>query len=134
MDEMQAGRELDALIAEKVMGLVWDETHCRICGWKLSATVEQGCVKDSCSLRPPPSRRADEPPHYSTDIAAAWQVVEKISSYSLTVIITNHMAAEGWNVEILGLEEDIGADATTAPEAICLAAQKMAELIMSGEG
>ena len=62
---MKAGRELDALIAEKVMGdrLIkrgkwrgyWD------CGRGMHYSDEDG-----------------GPLHYSTDIAAAWRVVEKL--------------------------------------------------------
>src|SRR4051812_26529004 len=36
---MTSGRELNALVAEKVMGLVWDEERCRVCGWPLAADI-----------------------------------------------------------------------------------------------
>jgi hypothetical protein len=65
-----AGRELDALVAEKVMG--W---RCR----GLHPIHE-------CPVFA--TGRADTlAPHFSTDIAAAWQVVEK-------------MGADGWNVSL----------------------------------
>ena len=51
---MPAGREMDALIAEKVT----KTTTCPYWGSEVAETV----------------------PHYSTDISAAWEVVEKMSS------------------------------------------------------
>jgi ABA sandwich protein len=71
-------RELDAEVAERVMGWRWDEDRCRVCGWPLSAEPIHGCTPDNCSMRPPPTRRADEVAPYSTDIAAAWLVVEAL--------------------------------------------------------
>ncbi|OPX96073.1 MAG: hypothetical protein A4E60_03517 [Syntrophorhabdus sp. PtaB.Bin047] len=43
----------------------FDETRCRVCGWPLKQTIEEGCTAESCSMRPAPQRRADEPPDYS---------------------------------------------------------------------
>jgi hypothetical protein len=83
-DTMPAGREMDALVAERVMGLAWDESRCRVCGWPLATDVMQssaGCYPGNCSLRPRPARNADEPAHYSTDIAAAWLVVKRMCSF-----------------------------------------------------
>jgi hypothetical protein len=62
MDELPAGRELDALVAERVLGLRIDDA------W----------------FQHPDGRRvsSDGLPHYSTDIAAAWQVVDKLLTYS----------------------------------------------------
>lgn len=71
-------RELDALVAERVMGTVWDDKRCRVCGWPIVPSSEPGCWASNCSMRPLPERRADEHRPYSTDIAAAWEVVEKM--------------------------------------------------------
>lgn len=49
---MEAGRELDALIAEKVMGVAQEDIHRR--------TMVRSDL-----------------PHYSTDIAAAWPILKK---------------------------------------------------------
>lgn len=71
---MKPGRELDALIAEKVMR--WNREH------------------DECGL-PPGVYGSDniQPfPHYSTDISAAWEVVEKICPSVITPE-TEHLAA-----------------------------------------
>ncbi len=78
MDAVEAGRELDSLIQEKVMGAYFPEDRCRVCGWKLATDIEGGCTKESCSLRPAPSRRADDPPHYSTRLDAAFIVIKHI--------------------------------------------------------
>ncbi len=76
MSQLEAGRELDAQIAERVMGFKWNESRCRVCGWPLGATVDEGCIPTNCSLRPPPPHRADEPAAYSTSDRAALNVVE----------------------------------------------------------
>lgn len=39
--------------------LPWDETRCRVCGWPLANTADEGCVKGNCSMRPGPAKRAD---------------------------------------------------------------------------
>ncbi len=46
------------------LGRKWDEWRCRICGWQLKESIEDGCTVESCSLRPAPEKRADEPPPY----------------------------------------------------------------------
>ena len=79
--QMEAGPELDALVAERVMGWKWDETRCRVCGWPLD-TDGKYCRPDNCSMRPPPKRRSDSHAHYSSDIAAAWKVFENDHEHS----------------------------------------------------
>lgn len=78
-------RELDAAVAEKVMGIAWDEKRCRVCGWPivLEDNPGPGCWVTNCSLRPPPDRRADEPAYYSTDRNAAGLVLERIGELGL---------------------------------------------------
>jgi len=73
----EGGPELDALVAEQVMGFTWDESRCRVCGWPLKEKLEDGCVPENCSLRPGPVRRADSPPRYSTELLEAWKIVDK---------------------------------------------------------
>ena len=71
IDTLEAGRELDALVAEKVMG------------WKYSQNAPEGCFcksvgNDKGWWKYPGLKGwacgpcSDLPPHYSTDIAAAW--------------------------------------------------------------
>ncbi len=109
---MKAGRELDALVAEKVMGWVFQKATrpFEYPGWSLP----NGDFKNIAELPP-----------VSTNIAAAWQVVEKVRE--LTVSLNN---ADGWeccfsttngSFLVAGDEEFYGR-ASTAPHAICLAA------------
>ena len=75
MIDLKAGPELDRLIRDTVMGVAWDETRCRVCGWPLADTREEGCVLGNCSQRPPPSIPvAERCQSYSTDLTAAAQV------------------------------------------------------------
>lgn len=62
------GRELDALIAEKVMGRDDNKGVC---------APRRGTLDDTYGRVLPDGYR-ERTPHYSTDIAAAWQVVEKM--------------------------------------------------------
>lgn len=104
---MTAGRELDAWIAEKVMGNpppvvppgVWpQELH----SWQ------------------------DRLPLYSTDIAAAWEVVEKLKSLGFKVGVDEEgsdLAACVVAKSERGIVHVIASEtAATAPLAICLAA------------
>ena len=102
---MKAGRELDALVAEKVMG--WVEN-----------TDPQGC----CYIEPHTGVE-----HHSfapsTDIAAAWEVLDAIGGNEFDAEITCGMdgVSVGINRTISGDHEHC-ATGDTAPHAICLAA------------
>lgn len=121
-----AGRELDALVRDAVFG-PWDESRCRVCGWKLVADGEQGCWKDNCSLRPPPYRRADEPQHYSTDMRAAWAVVtaldERGKSFSIERRRRDSLSENVPATWLANFWAPLGVgESVSAPHAICLAA------------
>lgn len=90
---MKERRELDALVATKVMGWEWDETRCRVCGWPLAGTVAQGCTEENCSMRPVPRYRVDEPPPYSTDLAVAWRAVDRMCDLYDCTIEVKRMAS-----------------------------------------
>lgn len=95
---MQPGRELDALVAEKVMGLTnfyW-----------LSGERFYG-----------PEYQHNRLSDYSTDISAAWEVVDKIGS----VKVLGPTIQGEWYSSVLG-NRKVGVWAKTAPEAICKAA------------
>jgi len=64
-------------------------------------------------------------PHYSTDIAAAWLVVEKLAAQGLRLSL-DAFGGDPWWVEFADEQWARGAQATanTAPHAICLAALK----------
>lgn len=112
---MEAGRELDALVAEKVMGhkVKWGRSRFYPLDYDTPFFDEQ------------PLKRSI--PNYSTDIAAAWEVVEKlkeqtaperdieIGCYSFYRVSIVDAATEA---EIAVMEND------SAPLAICLAALK----------
>lgn len=108
---MDAGREIDALVAEKVMGLdvFEDQANYRGVGTIPHATTG----------------RLGDLPHYSTDIAAAWQVLDKFDGYDLSKAWANEdrygcaLACELWYYDGRG-----AAGASTMPHAICLAALK----------
>ena len=128
---MKAGRELDALIAEKVMG-------CKV----LRAG---GMVMCDC-LRYPlhDVGNNNELRAYSTDIAAAFEVVEKLQAagfkwalMSRSPIMSDSRVvphARLWNYSEGVLTTDKSADADTLSLAICLAALKAVGVSVGGEG
>lgn len=129
---MDAGRELDALVAERVMGYQWWHreglrNHLLspdAAQWAGSLDMKPGAAETDKAFY-------NGAPPYSTDIAAAWEVIER-------------MTAQGWHYEIGGPaastphwarfgrgdydphndewdEQHIGMG-SAAPHAICLAA------------
>lgn len=98
-------REIDALVAEKVMG-------CDVVGLNPGSVYwgKPECMKDEHSEH-------QDIAFYSTDIAAAWEVVNKMRS------------AHNWDFELVVTDGGAHARfkgmhlfAETAPTAICLAA------------
>lgn len=107
---MKAGRELDALVAERVMG--WTKTIVDNYPWQILPPDATELKAKSC-------------PHYSTDIAAAWQVVEKLRQDRLYIEIVSE--AEYFRCEVnhytpAAYQFKTEQHADTAPLAICLAA------------
>lgn len=119
---MNAGRELDALIAEKVMGRKNIRFENTIYG-----QIHQSDVTPEFPDLIAKGVKRIRIPHYSTDISAAWDVVEKIK---FKFDNTFHLVAtsNGWSVFWDHEDEGPGAngyvEAETAPHAICLAALK----------
>jgi hypothetical protein len=116
VDKLEAGPELDALIAQKVMGWILPP-HSSIVGqmW----------------VEPPMGRVHPEgPPPYSTDIAAAWQVVEKFNSWELQhnkwLISSSGRNPNQYSATLTRYKpEGFGAAVSTSmPLAICRAALK----------
>jgi hypothetical protein len=120
-DSMVAGRELDALVAERVLG------------WKLIDRIEMGwgegpdvwdCTNgkdaDECYS---PTRQHFAP---STDISAAWAVVERMAedAHYLDVTFEPEDESRTWNckLRLAGSKGEVEAYADTAPLAICKAA------------
>ena len=113
---MMAGRELDALVAERVMG--WKRPTREFQPWDKTGEGMVLCTPH-------------ELPRFSEDIAAAWQVVERLHSegWMLRLWLTDY----GWHASFLhsSIREDddsrlvevsAGAQNDTAPLAICLVA------------
>lgn len=113
---MKAGRALDWLVTEKVLG------------WKpwVSGVQPRGSTKPDCwatkSRRSPSYRIADWQP--SRDIAAAWAIVEKMRKTHCVQVDTVGFEGEEFRC-LIGWGDDpstgVG-EAATAPHAICLAA------------
>jgi len=124
-ERLMAGRELDALVAEQVMGirclhqagsirdLAAAQHECQRCG----AMIDDRDFYAQRNLT------------YSTDLAAAWEVVEKLPYFAMW-----KRGASQWCVQYKSCH-DIGMhvifndcceyiEADTAPLAICLAALK----------
>ena len=119
---MVAGRELNALVAKEVMG--WERIQMKHPPGGVSwPTPPKGFDV--------PNNRFASIPLYSTSIAAAWEVVEKLRDSGLTVDICSDAVDEEWEVEVWRPEEEneygqvrvaTPGYADTAPHAICLAA------------
>lgn len=111
-EQLPAGRELDALIAEHVMG--WQQV--------LTFTAD---TKEGQYEWIDPDLTSQALPHYSTDIAAAWLVVQKIESFSLIAPGAWYAGGEYHNEDRWCCETATTiAYGDTAPHAICLAALK----------
>lgn len=112
---MEAGRELDALVAEKVMGwtkrISADHT-----GSEIKVLRNMGIIyawKDAER-----KERGLDVPAYSTDIAAAWQVAEMMRGLDF------RLNKDGDWVCCFGGTVAFCGESDTAPHAICLAALK----------
>ena len=121
IDEIPAGREMDALIAEKVMG--WKPVPInhwlpegkgrgdKPCLWLFNHHPQYGeQTRSMCDFRP------------STDISAAWEVAERIYQKGAQFSVKIGRPG-GWRAWV-GLNVGSDAVAPTAPLAICRAALK----------
>lgn len=118
IDNMQAGRELDAMVAEKVFGLTIE--------WSEIDIIETPLIKNqpiSKQLRD----KYDEVglvPFYSMVIEDAWLVVEKCSIHTLRRIVANEPDNQALWQAMIYADESLSGIADTAPLAICRAALK----------
>lgn len=131
---MEAGRELDKVIGERVMGWKWLNAPAVGEPFMLSPEqisrytpefVEQNTVKD-CDLDAP-SRL----PHYSTSIADAWLVVEKLRERE-SIARSNGASDQAWVSFVWNLPMSRHGIHymlfSLTPLAICLAALKTMEV------
>ncbi len=113
---MKPERELDALVAEHVMG------------WKNVVYMPGtfgGCARGlhpDDHLRPPRAQFGigEMVPRYCEDVAASWKVIETLQAEGNIIDLLWHPDAKAWSV-LIG---DMNTTAMTAPMAICLAALK----------
>lgn len=109
---MKAGKELDKLIAEKIMGMPWRKPTHGTC-----------CTCQTCGH----SNESDCACGWSTDIEMAWRVVEKLGNWHEFIFIVwkrpNARWEAGWyENDYDGPERRAAAEGDTVAEAICLAA------------
>lgn len=108
MTDLPPGRELDAMIAERVMGWTRLQPGNDVLGW-----VTGPAKTDLRGL-----------PDFSTDIAAAWEVALHIRSESrLFDFDVWVMGDDEWGARFV-TDKEYKAWGDTAPHAICLAALK----------
>lgn len=134
---MKPGRELDALVAEKVMGVeVARGVQCSYeCGFK---NDDMGIAASRLEALGWVTHYPI--PYYSTDIAAAWEVVEHIGvGWSLTLARYSSISSAGHGWLACFAKSIHPADSTksyypdvvahgladTAPHALCLAALRV---------
>lgn len=119
---MEPGRDLDALIAEKVMGYSVFKNHKG--GWSLGP-ADYYDVHGSLELFNPL-------PSYSGDIAAAWEVIEKVQASTEASSFSLRQDHEGlWRCDFMGSGKKpfyaIALNQNTATLAICIAALNTVE-------
>lgn len=153
-ETMEAGRELDALVAERVFGWVWKLDEDRYGNGRTSGLYRiicdpalwgdeyplLGLAKGDEPAHIDRPYNGQNPPRYSTDITAAWLVVEKLLADAHDIVIRpNGVASDRLaRVEIgvcvdgsFGSDDEYCADALTTPHAICLAALAAVDALRS---
>lgn len=106
---MKAGLELDILVAEKVMG--WSNRKMDL---------------DFPRVMNHMNGQATTVPEFSTNMVAAWQVMEKVFALGKGWILIGHPSAGGPYTAYLDTERDLDwiMQGESAPHAACLAALK----------
>lgn len=130
IDTMPAGAEMDALVAISLFG--WSNLQWR----DADHYVSPGCGRNSSSpagyYGKGPNMECFLTHRYSTDIAAAWLVVEKLrDSDQLESIALGNWEDSRWTKWVVTLRcfaDDQDGRGETAPLAICRAALKAAAL------
>jgi len=126
-DELTPGRELDAKVAEKVMGWIREDGHEGEIGWIHppydDKRIHWAAEWDNAGL-------PNWLPKFSTESAAAWEVVEKLRDDGFIVTIEGDDDRVGVTITEIG-GGDIGtcwiAERNRDAEAICIAALKATE-------
>jgi hypothetical protein len=132
MNELDAGRELDARIAETVLGWRWFMHRpglegSSIPGQRFLYPPDTAAVREGVFvLAPPDAPLADSlTSYYSTDLAAAWEIVEHMRARDYRFACEDRLGTDGpWWVEFATEEYELGGQAheRTFPLAVCWAA------------
>ena len=124
---MKPGPELDALVAEKVMGWVWVDGFSS----ETNAPTKWLEPKNWNEMVPEGwgAHSVPDVPKYSTDIWAAWEVVEKMRESMIAIGIAHsiQMPQKDWSYLVTAQEpnkDEIFIVEKSAPHAICLTALK----------
>lgn len=121
--ELKPGRELDALVAEKVMGLTVKDGWLFECRTVPCPDGKPGCCvihTDYFPVKPKP---------YSTSIEAAMEVLQKVKTKDNYVEIIAPMGDPHWVCRVYEcFDVQFGHGAETLPLAICGAALKSVEI------
>jgi hypothetical protein len=118
---LSPGRELDALVAEKVME--WTQVRKQ----SIANAMGQHVMDDYVGLATPTSTIPQLIPRYSLMIQEAWKVADHLRARSQFVAVLSGLGPQGVQPWICKINRDGGfleERADTAPLAICLAALK----------
>jgi hypothetical protein len=122
-DGRTAGRELDALVAEKVMG--WGQVRKQ----SIANALGQHVMDDFVGLPTPAATIPQLVPRYSMMIQEAWKVADELRGRSQFVAVISGLGPQGVQPWICKINRDGGfieERADSAALAICLAALKSA--------
>ena len=114
-------RELDIEVAEKVFGIAPREVRPRASAevvkvWTTNPAILCDGAWEACELK-----RHGDPPRYSTDIAAAWLVVDAVNRQSGDTLFSVARVRGDWGCRLGGT---VAVCHPTAAVAICQAALK----------
>ncbi len=117
-----SGRELDAAVAERVMGWrVFDINDVKDDEWRDDLTNYPYLeTYVGCALYTGRAEFRLWNPHL--DLAAAMEVVEKMRERGWQIVIRSYEGAGPWDVTFANASESYGVPADNLPEAICRAA------------
>lgn len=148
---MNIGRELDALVAEKVMGWTREGAGWHTKPWHRPSKDYPGSIindwdsKGEHDFLVIPNAHSGisnrvsfcgcegdaEIPHYSTSIAAAWEIVEKLNS---TEFVLERWPELQFTVRSTFIRGENFSVANSAPHSICLAALKAMGVTFTDSG
>lgn len=99
---LPAGRDLDILVAERVLGWVWEPIKTDAYNWRVDG-----------------GPRGEMVPWSSTSIAAAWRVVEEMRRRGWGACISSQPESDGWHVTFHRPSEKVDATIAVVGEGAC---------------